>query len=112
MGEDERGLVAVVGGLGDFERRFRLFQIEMFADERSYYRPEDDDEMRRMLVTYISLRSALIRNVWRYQRFAQIEDEKLRLRALLVHYTAAAVLYDYSARFVLAFEHSEEAQRR
>ena len=98
MGEDERGLVAVVGGLGDFERRFRLFQIEMFADERSYYRPEDDDEMRRMLVTYISLRSALIRNVWRYQRFAQIEDEKLRLRALLVHYTACLLYTSPSPR--------------
>lgn len=112
MGEDERGLLAVVGGLEDLERRFRLFEIEMRADERSYYRPEDDDEIRRMLVTYISLRSALIRNVWRYQRFAQIGDDKLRLRALLVHYTAAAVLYDYSARFVLAFENDEEAQRK
>ncbi|MCC5021874.1 MAG: hypothetical protein J6386_04770 [Candidatus Synoicihabitans palmerolidicus] len=39
-----------------------------------------------------------------------MRDASIRLRALLLHYTAAAVLYDYSARFVVAFENSEEAQ--
>ena len=112
LGESERGLTAVIDGLSELETRFRKFEQELLAGDRSYYRPEDDDEMRRMLVTFLSLRSALLRDVWRYQRFAQITDERLRLRALLVHYTAAAVLYDYSARFVLAFEESEEAQRK
>lgn len=112
LGEDERGLVVVISELKALEQRFRQFEAELHAEERSYYRPEDDDEMRHMLVTYLSLRSALIRDVWRYQRYAQIAEEPLRLRALLVHYTAAAVLYDYSARFVLAFEDSEQAQRK
>ena len=109
---DERGLDAVIDGLKDLEAKFRVFEAQLHAGERSYYRPEDDDEMRRMLVTYLSLRSALLRTVWGYQRFEQIPDEALRLRALLLHYTAAAVLYDYSARFVLAFETSEAAQRK
>lgn len=112
LGESERGLTAVIGELAELETRFRKFEQELHAGARSYYRPEDDDEMRRMLVTFLSLRSALLRDVWRYQRFAQITDERLRLRALLVHYTAAAVLYDYSARFVLAFEESDQAQRK
>ena len=109
---DERGLEAVIDGLRELEARFRVFESQLHAGERSYYRPEDDDEMRRMLVSYLSFRAALLRTVWGYQRFEQIGDEPTRLRALLLHYTAAAMLYDYSARFVLAFENSAEAQRK
>lgn len=112
MGRDERGLEAVIDGLGELESRFRVFEAQLHAGERSYYRPEDDDEMRRMLVSFLSYRSALLRTVWGYQRFDQLVDEPTRLRALLLHYTAAAVLYDYSARFVLAFASSDEAQRK
>jgi hypothetical protein len=112
MGRDEKSLEAVIDGLGELEARFRVFELELHAGERSYYRPEDDDEMRRMLVSFLSYRSALLRTVWAYQRFEQLKDEPPRLRALLLHYTAAAVLYDYSARFVLAFESSDEAQRK
>jgi hypothetical protein len=60
----------------------------------------------------LNYRAALLRTVWGYQRFEQIEVEATRLRALLLHYTAAAVLYDFSARFVGAFEDSEVAQRK
>src|SRR5690606_9744582 len=72
----------------------------------------DEDEIRRMLVTFLSFRSALLRITWKYQRYAPIDGSTLRLRALLLHYTAAAVAYDYSARFVLAFEGKEQAQRK
>lgn len=112
VAEDERGLQAVIEGLANLETRFRAFEADLHRGERSYYRPEDDDEMRRMLVTYLTLRSALIRTVWFYERYDQLADEPSRLRALLLHHTAAAVLYDYSARFVLAFEDSEDAQRK
>lgn len=112
MRSDERGLEAVVDGLRGLEAQFRVFEHQFLTGERSYYRPGDDDEMRRMLVSYLSYRAALLRTIWGYQRFEQLTDEPTRLRALLLHYTAAAVLYDYSARFVLAFESSEEAQRK
>ncbi|HYC71584.1 MAG TPA: 1-acyl-sn-glycerol-3-phosphate acyltransferase [Opitutaceae bacterium] len=109
---DERALAAVLAGLDELEARFRKFEQALLAGDRSYYRQADDDEMRRMLVTYLSFRTALLRTVWHYQRHAEVPDETLRLRALLLHYTAAAVAYDYSARFVLAFEASDEAIRK
>lgn len=109
---DEQALVAIIGGLGDLEARFRKFEAALLAGERSYYRPEDDDEIRRMLVSYLSLRTALLRTVWHYQRHAELADEPLRLRALLVHYTAAALAYDYAARFVAAFDGRETAIRK
>src|SRR6185295_3204469 len=90
----------------------RRFEAGLVTGNRSYYRPEDDDEIRRMLVTYLSYRAALLRTVWFYQRNDELETEPVRLRALLLHYTAAAVAYDYAARFVLAFDGREIAIRK
>jgi len=109
---DERALVAVIDGLAELEARYRRFEAELLAGQRSYYRQEDDDEIRRMMVSYLSYRAALLRTVWKYQRHAQLNDEHDRLRALLLHYTAAAVAYEYAARFVLAFEGQETAIRK
>lgn len=109
---DERALAAVITGLDELEARFRKFERALLAGEKSYYRQEDDDEMRRMLVTYLSYRTALLRLAWFYQRNDQIADEPARLRALLLHYTAAAVAYDFSARFVLAFDGQELAIKK
>lgn len=112
MTADERALLAVIGGLAELEMRFHKFESALLAGERSYYRPDDDDEIRRMLISYLSLRTALLRTVWSYQRHAEVEPERARLRALLLHYTAAAVAYDYSARFVLAFDGHPAAIRK
>jgi 1-acyl-sn-glycerol-3-phosphate acyltransferase len=112
MAADERALGAVIAGLETLEARFRTFESGLAVGERSYYRPEDDDEIRRMLVSYLAFRAALLRTVWSYQRHAELESEPARLRALLLHYTAAALAYDYAARFVLAFDGAENAIRK
>ncbi len=109
---DERALVAVIDGLADLETKFHSFEADLKAGKRSYYKQSDDDEMRRMLVTFLSYRTALLRTVWKYQRHADIDNDPERLRALLLHYTAAAVAYDYSARFVHAFAGQDEAIRK
>ena len=112
MTADERTLVAVIDGLGDLEKTFRVFDAEMKAGRRSYYRQADDEDIRRMLVTFLSYRTALLRTVWKYQRHDDVRENVLRLRALLLHYTAAAVAYDYSARFVHEFAGQETAIRK
>ncbi len=112
MASDERALVAVIGGLEALEARYRGFEAGLAAGDRSYYRPEDDDEIRRMLVQYLAFRAALLRTVWYYQRHGELGDESLQLRALLLHYTAAALAYDYAARFVLAFDGAQNAVRK
>jgi 1-acyl-sn-glycerol-3-phosphate acyltransferase len=112
IGSDERALAAVLKELPELEDRFRKFEAALATGDRSYYRPEDDDEIRRMLVSYLSCRAALLRTVWFYQRHAELEAEPFRLRTLLLHYTAAAVAYDYAARFVLAFDRHELAIRK
>jgi hypothetical protein len=112
MGSDERALIAIIQGLDELEGRFRRFEAGLATGDRSYYRAEDDDEIRRMLVTYLTYRTGLLRTVWFYQRYAEVNEERPRLRALLLHYTAAAVAYDFAARFVLAFDGAELAMRK
>lgn len=112
MHSDERALKAHLAGLLELAARSKAFDEEMSAGTRSFYRQEDDDEIRRMLVSFLSHRAALLRIVWTYQRHHQIEDESSRLRALLLHYTAAAAAYDYAARFVVGFEGRAEAIRK
>jgi hypothetical protein len=104
IGADERALAAVISGLEELEAKFRKFATALNAGERSYYKMEDDDEIRRMLVSYLTFRTALLRTVWHYQRHAELGDKRARLRALLLHCTGAAVAYDYAARFVHAFD--------
>jgi hypothetical protein len=112
MAADERALLALIRELGELEEKFRRFETALATGERSYYRPEDDDEIRRMLVRYLSYRTALLRTVWHYQRYGELPEERSRLRALLLHYTAAAVAYDYAARFVMAFDGATTAIRK
>ena len=112
MEGDERALVAVIDGLDALEKSFRAFDDDLQAGRRSYYTQADDDEIRRMLVAFISYRAALLRTVWKYQRNEDVKPEPARLRALLLHYTAAAVAYDYSARFVRAFNGQDTAIKK
>lgn len=112
LDSDERGLSAVIDGLDELEKKFLVFEADLKAGKRSYYAQADDDEMRRMLISFLSQRAALLRLVWKYQRHDDVDDDRDRLRALLVHYTAAAVAYDYSARFVHAFAGQEDAIRK
>jgi 1-acyl-sn-glycerol-3-phosphate acyltransferase len=112
MASDERALLVVIRELGELEMKFRQFEAGLATGERSYYRPEDDDEIRRMLISYLTFRTALLRTVWHYQRHAELDDERRELRALLLHYTAAAVAYDFAARFVLAFDGARVAIRK
>ena len=72
MAADERSLLVLIRGLGELEEKFRRFEAGLATGERSYYRPEDDDEIRRMLVKYLSFRTALLRTVWYYQATRRI----------------------------------------
>ncbi len=112
MTGDERALVAVIEGLDELEKTFRVFEADLLAGRRSYYKQADDDEIRRMLLKFLSYRAVLLRTVWKYQRHEDIDSEAVRLRALLLHYTASAVVYDYSVRFVRSFAGQEMAIRK
>ena len=70
-------VVAVIRGLGELEARFQKFETALANGERSYYRTEDDDEIRRMLVSYLTYRTALLRTVWRVRGYGDFYSHVL-----------------------------------
>ncbi|MEX0715307.1 MAG: 1-acyl-sn-glycerol-3-phosphate acyltransferase [Planctomycetaceae bacterium] len=100
---DEAALRAILRELGELETRAKRVQDDFSAGRRSYSNETDNDEIRRLLLSYINPRTALVRLIWRYQRYAQLEDDRLRLRAFLVGYASASALYDASLKFVHDF---------
>jgi 1-acyl-sn-glycerol-3-phosphate acyltransferase len=95
----------------------RLAEAEALAADfasgkRSYYTQADNDELRRLLRDYVTLRTALVRVVWRYQRSYQVKDEALRARTFLCACTAGTALAEASLGFVEAFNDSSEAVKK
>jgi hypothetical protein len=60
----------------------------------------------------VNYRAALLRIVWKYQNYDEVNDDALRSRAFLTSFTAAAALYDASLKFVTKFERSPNAMRK
>ncbi len=82
------------------------------SGKRSWYVQEDNDALRRMLRGYVTLRTALVRMVWRYQKSDQVAAKSLRARTFLCAYTAGSALAAASLGFVDAFNDSAEAVKK
>ena len=103
-----RWLPDIPGKLDDAKQLAADFE----SGKRSWYVQEDNDALRRMLRGYVTLRTALVRMVWRYQKSDQVADESLRVRTFLCAYTAGSALATASLGFVDAFNDSEEAVKK
>src|SRR5690606_22416446 len=98
LDRDERALAGVIDGIAGLEQRFLVFETQLLAGERSYYDPADDDEIRRMLATFLALRDATLRTAWTYERHGQLPLGPDRRRAARLHATALILSYDLAAR--------------
>jgi len=90
----------------------KTLAADFASGQRSYYTQADNDELRRLLRDYVTLRTALVRVVWRYQRSYQVKDESLRARTFLCACTAGTALAEASLGFVEAFHDSGEAVKK
>jgi 1-acyl-sn-glycerol-3-phosphate acyltransferase len=104
LDRDERALSGVIDGVADLEKNFRAFEAGLASGDRSYYRQADDDEIRRMVVTFLALRDATLRTAWTYERHGQLDPGPARERAARLHAVSLILSYDLAARFVAAFE--------
>lgn len=112
LDRDERALAGVIDGIDDLHLRFRRFEAQLAAGERSYYNPDDDDEIRRMVVTFLALRDATLRTAWTYERHGQLNPGPARERAARLHAVSLILSYDLAARFVAAFSDAPLARRK
>lgn len=109
---DERALHEWIGSMREMEARAAQLQAEFMSGKRSYYTQADDDAIRQAMLSYLSCRTTLLGLVWKYQKYAEVEDERLRWRAFLVSFAAASAISDSSLKLVARFAPYPEAVRK
>jgi len=90
----------------------RALAADFASGKRSYYTQADNDELRRLLRGYVTLRTALVRVVWRYQKYYQVNDATLRARTFLCACTAGTALAETSLGFMETFHGSDAAVKK
>jgi hypothetical protein len=90
---DFERLKAVLAGIEGLKQKRdsieSALQETLKKEGRDYYRPEEDDQVRWLFVTYLSHRSALLRMIATYSGFASVPSPKLQARCFLLGFTAA-----------------------
>jgi hypothetical protein len=113
---DAARLEAVAAGMTDLSNRFpgmRLkFQGAMKAEGREYLKAPEDDDLRGTYMSFLSMRSALLRLVAVYAGFESVRDPALRARCFLVAYAAATALMSSESRLVTTFQDWDVARRK
>lgn len=103
LSADEKVLVQLIDGIDQLEKQAEQIHSDFIEERRFFTNQKDDDDLRELLRRYLSYRGALLRMIWKYQSYAEIENDELRLRTFLLDFTAAAVLYEASLKFVHRF---------
>ncbi|HMJ66775.1 MAG TPA: lysophospholipid acyltransferase family protein, partial [Candidatus Binatia bacterium] len=73
---DERLLEQNIAGLVDLEARTARIKDEFNSGKRSFYSQADDDAVRQLLLSYLTHRAALLNLIWKYQKHADVRDER------------------------------------
>jgi len=100
---DEKELDRLIDELDTLEARATRIHRDFTDGNRLFSNQADDDDLRELLRRYMTYREALLRIIWKYQRYAEFEDEELRLRTFMLEFTAASMLYEASLKFVHHF---------
>ncbi len=109
---DERSLRAILNGLNNLEADATAVHADFAAGDRSYANEVDNDAVRQLLLTYLNYRTALLRLIWKHQRYVQVSDERRQLRSFLIGFTSASALFDASTKLVYRFADRPEAVAR
>ncbi len=110
--EDAATLTSVLEGLEHLETLFTQMRENAATEARGYFTPDEDDAVRRMMLSYRNLRLAIFSAVWRYIHFPRETDPTSRLRGFVLGYAAALALYSKSLRFIQACDDSPLLQAK
>lgn len=111
--QDARGVAAAIGELDRLESRLHALRDAFLRGESDYYSQTDVDEIHRLLLTYLNLRTALLRTVWTYRGAHDEPGEgEMEAHAFLLAYASAAALVDKAAVLVQTFRDDRKAQRK
>ena len=94
----------VIPGLDRLEARWNDARVSVAARSRGYFTPDEDDEVRQMLLAYRNYRTALYEIIYRCYGYREIGDRSLQLRVFLVGFATGLTLYAKSLKLIEAYE--------
>ncbi|MCX6929024.1 MAG: YiiX/YebB-like N1pC/P60 family cysteine hydrolase [Verrucomicrobia bacterium] len=102
----------VIPGLERLEGQWNDARVSIAARTRGYFTPDEDDQVRQMLLAYRNYRIALYEIIFRCWDYRLIEPAALRLRVFLVAFAAALALYSKSLKAIQAYEHEPLVRKK
>ncbi len=110
---DARGAVSAIAELERLQERMQDLRGAFVRGQSSYYSQQDQEAIQQLLLTYLNLRTALLRTIWTYRAAHDApEDGEIEARAFLLAYASAATLLAKAAVLVETFEDDGQAQRK
>lgn len=104
---DLEKLRSIVAGLEELTKKSAALHAEMAAkrkdEKREFYTPEEDDRVRWHFVSYLSLRSALLRLVATYANFEMIREPELRSQCFMLGYASASIAFQHALLVVQGY---------
>ena len=82
------------------------------AENREYYTPDEEDQIRWLFVSYLAQRAALVRMVTLYSGFESVRDPNLKARVFVVGLAAATTLYQTSLRLIDTYGDQPRLRRK
>ena len=82
------------------------------AESRNHFRPEEEDRIRSMFMSYLAYRAALLRLVVNYAGYQSVHDPEIKARCFLIGYAAACMVYDASSKLVVDYRDDAVARKK
>ena len=110
---DGRGTAVAITEINRLEERMGELRVSFAQGEGSFYSQEDNDAIHQELLTYLNLRTALLRTVWTYRgAHDDVKEGQTETRAFLLAYASAATLFEKAVAIVDTFADDEQTQRK
>jgi hypothetical protein len=101
---DCKTLRSIADGVEELRSHVLAMQHSQGARERGYFLPNEDDEVRRILVAYRNYRAAAFDIINRSRRYQEYPERHDQLAAFLVGFGAGVMLFNWSRFLVHRYE--------
>lgn len=98
--QDAKAVRGLLTALEQLELRYTAAFASFSAPSRGYFTPDEDDEVRGMLLTYRNIRLATFSAVWRYAHYSLEVDKTTQLKGFVLGYATALAVFSKSLRFI------------
>ncbi len=100
----------------DFAQRASALDAQLrknlAAQGRDYYLPKEEDDIRWLFMSYLTVRTALLRLATTYAGFEAVHEPDLKARCFTVGYAAGMTAFQTSLKFVTTYEDEPMARAK